>query len=206
MKAALLALLALSAYGQTLSISGPASLRQGTSATYTINLSGSSGTNLSALGWTLSAPTGISFSAITVAAPGTSFAAIANGPKMVVIGDVNNVLSQATLQDGPIATVTLTAAFSASRGAGSLALSNIVGSSLAGSAVSVTSTASPISITTSCAVTGDTPTSPADVMAVLDGFLGIASCPASLSTVGGCSINNAQVVLNSAMGLACTLP
>lgn len=169
MKTLLLVLAGCFAAGaQQLTISGPnGAVRAGATVTLTVTLTGSSGQNIAALQGSVANPGGT----VTCTA---GAAAIAAG-KTVACGTVGNAvvflvygLNQNVLADGVVAQLQVALPLTAAAGNISEGLTGTLGASPAGGAVAITA-GSPfgLSAVNACSITGDNPTSLADVLAMI---------------------------------------
>jgi hypothetical protein len=211
MKLAAILLLAVRLFAQpVLTLTGPATVASGQSATLTVSLSGTSGQNLAAVQWTITAPASLTWSTPTISA---GAAALGKGVYCnptsgvcVALGATNAtppVLSATPFTDGAVAS--LPATFSMAPGTVSLPLSSLLGASTAAAAVSVGSGAVfTLTVTPShCDYNGDGKVDVNDALAVISAVIGQTTCSASFAA--GCSLHSLQAIVVAALGGACSL-
>jgi hypothetical protein len=124
------AFLCVAASAQTLTLTGPATARQGTTVTVSMRLSGSSSTGPAGLQWSGALPSGFTSSAPTVTAASKSLQCGVD--KCLLFG-----MNQTSIANGAVVTFRLTVPAQAPTGYAQLSLSNLVGASRTGSTMSV---------------------------------------------------------------------
>lgn len=208
MKLLAIALLAgiLAAAQPVLTITGPATVTAGTSASVVVSLSGSAGLSVTGVQWSHSLPNGVN-----LGTPVVSSSALALGKGVycgqstcLVVGlSATNAISNTPFADGAVATIPLVFPPNASLGATSLQLSGTLAASTTGAAIPIAPGAA-YSITVlpgHCDANGDGAVNGADVGLVITALIGRGSCPLS----GGCSLQSLIAVLIAASGGSCTL-
>lgn len=208
MKLGLIFLISASAFAQaTLTLSGPASVTAGQTATLTLTLSGSVGLNLSGILWNVGPASGVT---VTSSAPGTAATAATKsvwcggtGASCIEVGanPATSVITNAPMADGVVATVQMSVATSAS-GTFSLPLTGLQAADVNGVAVPLVSgppyTAKVLS---RCDFNGDGSVDFTDVAAIINPAIGKGACPAGVT--GGCTLQAAIGVLRAALGGSC---
>ena len=188
---------------QTLTLTGPATVMAGQSATATLSVSGTAGTNLAAFQWTIVAPSGTGVAGASIATTGANKAltlSVYCGTTSGTCLIVNSVI--AAMSDGPLAAITITTSASAAPGTYTIPLSGIVAASTTGTQLPMTN-GSPftIRIVGHCDMDGNGTVNVADVQEVINQALGIQAC--ALTT--GCTVVQVQAVIIAALGGACIL-
>lgn len=214
--AALIFGLALPACAQTtLTLTGPATIQPGTTATLTLTLAGSSGQNVSGLMWSLTPPASSTVSAPTngaaaTAAQKTPYCTSTNAT-CVSIGlstATPPVPTNQSYADGVVATIPVAIPRTTTAGSVSIPLTNLSAASTQGFNVAISSGAAySLNVLSLCDVNGDGVVNYLDVQAILSVLLGLngqTSCPASLSA-DGCTLETLIAVDVAATGGACTL-
>jgi hypothetical protein len=195
----------------TLTLTGPANAKQGTTVTLTLNLAGSSGQNMAGLQWTATPASSATIASVTAGAAATTAALTpwcsATNLTCLLIGfSTGNVVTTNTVADGVVGTLQLAIPPLAAPGPIAVPLTSIYGVTTGGLNIPNFSSGTPYSITvlSPCDVLGNGSVNIADVQAMINGALGIGSCPLS-STLGGCSLANVFAVIEAFAGKTCTI-
>jgi hypothetical protein len=203
----------------TLTLTGPATLIPGQTATLTLSLAGSSGTNTTALEFGFAPPTGVTISSVAPAAAST---AAGKNPlcntttpantKCILVGQslaTPPVLSNTPYSDGAVATVSVAVASTVTAGATSIPLNNLVAANTAAGNVPLTggTAYAPSFGYSPCDINQDGVVNYLDFDAVVNPAITPSLvCPAAAVSAGGCTLQVAIAILIAAGGGACTLP
>jgi hypothetical protein len=185
-----------------LSLTGPASVAPGGTATLTLSINGSTGASITALQWANPAGVTIGTPAIApgVAATGKALYCGSNG--CVIVGLAAGKVSNAAITDGALASIPITLPASSPLGPMTLHLTGLNAANITGNSVAATEgTVYSIRVISKCDVTGDGAVDASDMTPIISAITSGASCPLS----GGCTLQSLIAVLLAALGGPCTL-
>ena len=187
-----------------LSITGPnANVRAGSTVPLTVSLSGSTGTNIAALQFSIANPGGT----ITCAA---GSAAVAAGKTATCTSTATNLIllvygmNANVIADGPVAQLQLTLPISAPGGSEPEALSGLVAATAAGDSASITA-ASPFVLSTVslCDITADGKVDTQDALAMVAYIMTGAGSAPDLNGDGKVDMVDLQRLVNASLGQGC---
>lgn len=193
-----------------LTLTGPATIAQGQSATLTLILKQVAQTKLAAVEWTVTLPAGLTLSNPVISTTQPSMGIyLGNAGIGVVVGATNSsppLLGNQVLADGAVATITVQASTSAPLGPTSLPLTALAGASQTATSVSVSAGAvySPTITPNPCAYLGGPSVTYQEVEALIQALIGNVPCSSSFAP--GCTVTALQaVLLDTLPGNACLL-
>lgn len=186
----------------TITATGPASgVYPGGLANLTVALSGSAGSALAALQFTVALPAGMTLGT-PVVSPAWSTAGFTAycGTSTCLL--LNFTTMTPTVADGTMVTAPVNVTSTFAPGAAAISLTGTVGAT--GNGTNVPTGAGPaasVKVLNPCDVNGDGIVNFGDVTVVVNSIIGTGSCPLS----GGCSLQTVLAVVQNALGGACTL-
>jgi len=191
--------------GQTLSLTGPATVKPGAAVTLNVNLSGSAGKNLAGLQWTLANP----IATPVTPSNGTASTAANKTVTCALVGTNHNCLSVGlnitAFADGQVAALQMTVPLAATPGNVTQTLSGLIAAdSLANELIPTAGPAITIKILSPCDLNSDGAVDMADLNAAIPQVLGSQACTsADLNGDGKCTIGELLRIAIAAGGGAC---
>jgi hypothetical protein len=203
--AAALAVIAAGLHAQTVTITGPASVTAGNSATLTATLAGSSGTGMGDLQWSFSLPAGVTLGSPTVSATyGTAGFTPYCGTATCLMMDLTALT---VMTDGALLTIPVNIAGTVTPGNLTIPLTGIFAATTTGLNINglASGTAYTIKVYSPCDLNQDGAVNSADVQLVVSAIVSGASCPITAAN-GGCTVVTAIDEVIAALGGACKIP
>jgi hypothetical protein len=191
----------------TLTLTGPANVTPGATATLSATLSGVTGTQFTAFQMSLTLPPGITLGTVTASPAGIAVGKGSYcGPAICLELGMTNatppVLSNNPMVDGQALSLQLVVSPTATAGVVAIPLVNLLGASVAGEPIPLVSgPVYSLRVLSKCDVNQDGLIDFRDVQAMVGVLDNGGTCPLS----GGCTVAALVVVLVAALGGACTL-
>ncbi len=199
MKTLTLLFLTTTIFAQTLTLTGPTNALPGQTVSLSVSLAGASGKSISGVQWTATPSSG-GLTASTTQTPNKGIFCGSGSQTCEVIGVVGTTVNNSAISDGTVGQFQFQVPAPAV-GNISFPLTGLFAVDSTGLNVATISGAPYVlSVLSKCDVNKDGKTDSADVIAVINGALGIAACP-----ITTCTLQTAIQVLIAATGQSCPL-